>query len=636
MHARDFSRMILLMFGAVSQIGGHSRLLLARVLRRLGLQEDSYLVVLAVLIGLLAAAAACGFHLFIETVRDHLFGAVSPDLLYGPGVWLLIVWPTLGGLVVGLFGRLVGRHGHGVPQVIESVVRRQGFMRPTATFETIFTAGVTIGSGGSAGAEGPIIEIGAGIASAIGQLFRVARHHMPILIGCGCAAGISAIFNAPIGGVLFTIEVVLQDFSIRAFMPLVLASVVANVMTQTIFHDLIGVSYDAIFAMPNMGEALGGVSWAQLPAMTGLGVFCALGAVALMRLMFRVESAVAAWRMPPWLKPALGGAALGVMGVAYITIMGWCVVGHAKPISFTQYPMPAFFGDGYGAVRQLLKPEFYASLPAGQLWALLIVLIVAKIIATCLTLGSGGSGGIIAPSLFVGAAIGGTVGFALQQSGHPGTIHPGLYALLGMGAVLAAVVHAPLAAILILLELTRDHHIILPAMLCSITATGLARLMCGESIYTHALLKRGLHLSRAGELSVLRQTTIEQVGLEPVTAVRLQSTFRELLTLLGDDLRDVIVLDPKGRYAGMVTRRDIERALLQPESIPLLLVSELVRSGYPVLSTSDDLASAVAHFAIHESDALPVRGDGGQGQVIGMLSRARLMRQYQSALNQSI
>ena len=621
------------MLGLPVSVGGRSRVLLTRMLCRLGLQEDSYLVLLAVLIGILAAVAACGFHLFIEVVRDRLFASVDPDFLYGRGAWLLILWPALGGLVVGLFGRLTRRPSGGVPAVIESVVRRHGFMRPLSTLETIFTAGITIGSGGSAGAEGPIIQIGAGLASGVGRLFRVARHHMPILVGCGCAAGISAIFNAPIGGVLFTIEVILQDFSIRAFMPLVLASVVANVMTQTIFRDWLGASYGAIFAMPSVGNAE--LSWAQLPAMAGLGLICGLGAVALLKLMFFTEARAATSRIPSWLRPAVGGAALGVMGVLYIVILGWWMAGQAKPIAFASYPMPAFFGDGYGAIRKLLEPEFYGAMPAGELWVLLAVLAGAKILATCLTLGSGGSGGIIAPSLFLGAALGGIMGFALQQAGFLAAVNPGLYALIGMGAVLAAVVRAPLAAILILLELTNDHHVILPAMLCCIAATGLSRLLCPESIYTHALLKRGVHLGRAGELSVLRQITIEQVELEPVTTIDLDSSFTTLLSLLGTDLRDVVVLDRRGRYAGLLLRLDIERALLQPDSIPLLLVGELVRLGCPILKTTDDLASAVEHFSGQDCDSLPVCLEGGQERIIGMLTRTRLMRHYQSALTQT-
>jgi len=626
--------MIAGMLEIAGAVGWRTRVLLSRVLRRLGLQEDSYLVVLAVFIGVVAALAACGFHEFIGFVRDELFASRNPGFLYGRGLWLLILWPCAGGLAVGLFGHLRGTGGQGVPEIIESVIRRQGFMSPTITVEKIVTAGITIGSGGSAGAEGPIVQIGAGIASFIGWIFQVARHHMPILIGCGCAAGISAIFNAPIGGVLFTIEVILQDFSIRAFTPLVLASVVANVATQTIYHDLLKTEYNAIFAMTPF-TTVQGVAWRELPTFLLLGIACGLCAIALVRLLLYLEERTPRLPLPMFCKPALGGALVGLLGVLYVVILGWAVVGDLKPISFEAYPMPGFFGDGYGVIRRFLDPAFYVSRPQTVIWALLATLLVLKILATSLTLGSGGSGGVIAPSLFVGAATGGMVAFGLQHVAVFSTINPALYALVGMGAVLGAVVHAPLAAILIVVELTQDYHIILPAMLCCISALGMARILYPESVYTYTLLKRGIRLGRSGETIALRQASLEQVGLEPVVIASAESPFTQLLASMGENVGDAIILDEKGQYVGMVMRQSIEQALLNPASMPLLLAGELMQQGLPVLATDDDLARAVAAFAQCEADSLPVTLAGGTpGHVVGMISRRRLMQKYQSLLSQ--
>src|SRR5580692_7819001 len=225
-----------------------------RALSRFGFKDDSFLIILAVIVGAVTAAAAVGFHELILWVRNVLYYRTGEQLLYhGWGMMLLIAFPTAGGLIVGLVSRYVfaTREGHGIVDVMESVVRTSGFQRPLVALEKILTAGVTIGSGGSAGAEGPIVQIGAGIASGIGQLFRISRSQMPVLIGCGSAAGISAIFNAPFGGVLFTLEVILQDFSIRAFTPVVLASVIAQVTVQAIFQVIHhSEPYRAIFAMP--------------------------------------------------------------------------------------------------------------------------------------------------------------------------------------------------------------------------------------------------------------------------------------------------------------------------------------------------------------------------------------------------
>ena len=291
----------------LSDTGSRFRVLLTRLLTRLGLTEESFLLIPAVLIGIVAAAAAVAFHELIGYFRHLLYDTPNSGFLYGHGIWLLILFPALGGLAVGIMGRFLGSGGHGVPEVIESVIRTQGFVHPFSAIQRILTASLTIGSGGSAGAEGPIVQIGAAIASAMGHTFRIARQHMPVLIGCGTAAGISAIFNAPIGGVLFTLEVILQEFSIRMFTPLVIASVIANVTTRAIFQAMLHERYEAIFAVPS--DVLSGfgsrgmLAWGQLPHFAILGVTCGAIAAALTLLMIQTEKRAAAWGTPKLLRP---------------------------------------------------------------------------------------------------------------------------------------------------------------------------------------------------------------------------------------------------------------------------------------------------------------------------------------------
>jgi len=226
------------------------RLLSTRALSRLGFREDSFLIVLAVLIGFVTAAAAVAFHEVIDITRNLLYEQFG-EKLYTRWMVMLIIWPALGGLAVGVISRFIfrAREGHGIVDVMESVIRSSGFIRPLVAIEKIITSGITIGTGGSAGAEGPIVQIGSAIASGTGQLFRVSRQQMNILIGCGAAAGISAIFNAPMGGLLFTLEVILQDFSITNMTPVVVASVIANVATRAIFRRLLHSPSNAIFAL---------------------------------------------------------------------------------------------------------------------------------------------------------------------------------------------------------------------------------------------------------------------------------------------------------------------------------------------------------------------------------------------------
>ncbi|HSU65481.1 MAG TPA: chloride channel protein, partial [Tepidisphaeraceae bacterium] len=423
------------------------RLLSTRALARLGFRDNSFLIVLAVLIGIVTAAAAVTFHELIDWTRNLLYLKFGFERLYGKYMIMLIVWPAVGGLVVGLISRYLfrAREGHGIVDVMESVIRSSGFIKPLVAIEKIITSGITIGTGGSAGAEGPIVQIGAAIASGTGQAFRVSRQQMTILIACGAAAGISAIFNTPMGGLLFALEVILQDFSLANMTPVVVASVIANVATKAIFRLVMKSDYKAIFAFSSSHEFT--IDWLQIQNFILLGVVCGIIGVSMTRLMDWSERKFHELRTPAYLRPAIGGALLGCVGILYVFL--FARMRHLlKPVPFDVYPAPVFYGDGYGFIIRLLDPSFYRQPGIEHLFLFLAFLIIAKIVGTCLTLGSGGSGGIIAPSLFLGAVAGGALGEAMKIIGwfDVTQVHPEAYALVGMGAVLAAIVHAPLAS----------------------------------------------------------------------------------------------------------------------------------------------------------------------------------------------
>src|SRR2546423_2183480 len=221
-------------------IGARLRILTSLALGFIGFRDDAVLLLIAAVIGVVTAVAAVGFHELINAIRNLMYRRLDPEFLYRAGSPLLILWPALGGLVVGVITHHIAkqREGKGVIDVLESVLRSSGFIKPAAAIEKIIASAVTIGTGGSCGAEGPIVQIGAAIASGVGQFFRLARGQMPLVIGCGTAAGISAIFNSPMGGLLFTLEVILLDFSLRTITPVIIASVIANVSTQGIYHAL--------------------------------------------------------------------------------------------------------------------------------------------------------------------------------------------------------------------------------------------------------------------------------------------------------------------------------------------------------------------------------------------------------------
>ena len=635
-------------------VGVRLRVIFARIARRMGMSEDSFLVPLAVVVGVVTAAAAVGFHELILLIRNGVYRAAGADFLYGKGLWLLLLVPAIGGLVVGIISRLLAgeREGHGVVDVMESVARTRGFVRFSTAIEKIFTSAVTIGTGGSAGAEGPIVQIGAAVSSGVGSTFRLARHQMPVLVGCGCAAGISAIFNAPIGGLLFTLEVILLDFSVRAITPIIVSAVIANVTMRAMVgwlytHGHGDSAYITVFADPASGmmdlrdAAL--LNWPQVPAFVVLGLTCGLLGVMMIRFLHAGEWAFRKLVTgPQWVKalrPAIGGLALGLLGVGAVLFASESVGGAGGPFDFETYPMPAFFGDGYAIIETLLDPErgFYDQYTFGPLALLLVGLLAAKLLATVLTLASGGSGGVIAPSLFCGAVAGGLFGLALRQTGLIDGIRPEAYTLIGMAGLLAAVVHAPLASILILLEITNDSRVLLPALLVVVVALGVSRLLNRESVYTGDLKRRGVRLGGA-DPALLSRMTVEQVSLDPAAVIGQGDPFERVVELMDRwQTRDFIVLDEKGGYAGFLATDDVNTALLGREAMPLMVVGELARQDVPLVLNTDDLQSVFDLFARYDVAHLPVGlSDGRSGkakQVIGMISRAGLMRRYRRELD---
>jgi CIC family chloride channel protein len=606
-----------------------------RALSRLGFREDSFLIVLAILIGVITAAAAVTFHEVIDVTRDVLYRRFGVDRLYGPEMVFLIFWPALGGLAVGLISRYVfkAREGHGIVDVMESVIRSSGFIKPLVAIEKIITSGITIGTGGSAGAEGPIVQIGAAIASGIGQLFRISRQQMSILIACGAAAGISAIFDAPMGGLLFSLEVILQDFSIANMTPVVVASVIANVVTKAIFRHILHSDFNAIFSFSESTRFQ--LDWLQVQNFILLGLVCGVIGVTTTRLMDYMERQFHRLRCPAALRPAIGGALLGCIGILYIFLFAR-LRHQLKPVPFNIYPAPAFYGDGYGFIQTLLSPNFYHGSHFGFLLLFLMFLTVAKVIGTCLTLGSGGSGGVIAPSLFLGAVAGGGMGLAMKIIGlfDVTRVYPEAYAIVGMGAVLAAIIHAPLASILILLELTYNPALVLPSMLAVVVATGTARLIYPDSIYTAVLRHRGIRLGAGGDVGTLHRITVEQVSLDPVSAVGIDSPVERLLEMTAQrGVTDFVVIDRSGKYAGMVVADDLRIALQEREAIPLLVAGDIVRLDLPALRSTDDLAKALETFSLNEVARLPVSLATDPDRIIGLLSRRALMQRYNAALS---
>lgn len=598
--------------------GGRLRHQFVRLLKRLGYREETFLVLLACLIGTLTGLGSVGFTKLIHLAHDFCYGGTGHSGLYGGRTWLLLILPAAGALLVGFITYYFAREarGHGVPEVMDAIARRNGVIRPRVALAKAVSSALTIGSGGSAGMEGPIIQIGSAIGSAAGQFFQVVKHNMPVLVGCGAAAGISAIFHAPIAGVLFALEIFLRELNFKTFSPVLLASVLSSVVTSA----LLG-SNEAIF--PILSQSAYRFQWYELGNYVVLGLLCAAAAVFFIRLLYALEDLFAWINVHHIIKPVLGALCLGLIGLFAVYVMG-----------DTRLREPAIFGNGYPLIGRCIGaslPEGTSALPLSV--GVLVLLFFLKALATGLTLGSGGSGGVFAPSLFLGAVVGYAFGLSLEHWGIFPQLSPATYALVGMASVVAATTHGPMAAIVIVFEMTRSYQVILPVMFSTTVALAVAQLLCRDSIYTLKLRRRGVHFETRANTALLRRLTVQMVMQPRCTLVYDDTPLQEVMQKAVDmELADFIVVNHAQKYYGLLVARDLRTALLQPESVPLLVAGELARTNIPTVLPDETLDTILDKFARLDVNSLPVQSSHDEHTFVGMITRTALMRRYQQEL----
>lgn len=497
------------------------------------------LVGLALIIGAGAGLGAVVFRYLIVGITGLVTGRadfsdagrVASTHLPALGPWFLLLAPVVGGLV---YGPLVARfapeaRGHGVPEVMFAVARNGGRIPAKVAAVKALASGLCIGTGGSVGREGPIVQIGSALGSSIGQWLRVPASRLVLMVACGAAGGISATFNAPIAGVVFGLELILRAFSAEAFGVLVITSVTANVVARAVIGD------DTILHLPRY--ALG--SPAQLPLYAVLGVLAGVLGWGFARVLYLVEDACdALWRGPEWLRPAAGGVLLGAILLA----------------------LPQMYGVGYPVLQNGISGRYALGF--------LLVLMVGKMLATSLTIGIGGSGGVFAPSLFVGGMAGTVFGLGADALFPSLGLSPGAFGLVGMAAVFAGAAHAPITAVLIVFELTGDYAIILPLMAAVSLATGVGHLISRDTIYTLKLLRRGVDIDADGPTDeALRRVRVSEI-MRPadgpvadpdLPALRPEVPVHDVLAVLsrhrGADLPVRAVGD--GPTLGLLTEHDV-------------------------------------------------------------------------------
>ncbi|RKX32448.1 MAG: chloride channel protein, partial [Candidatus Zixiibacteriota bacterium] len=434
---------------------------------------------------------------------------------------------------------------------------------------------------------------GSAVGSAIGQVFKMSAARTKILVGCGAAAGISAVFNAPIAGVIFSLEIILGDYTIKTFSPVLLASVVASVVTRSFFGN------HPAFEVPDYSL----VSAWEIPLYVILGGFCGTIAVLFTTSLHKTEVFFDRLKVVPMLKPAIGGLMLGIIGIYF----------------------PQIFADGYDTIRLTLYGNMIV-------W-LTLVLIFLKIIATNLTLGSGNSGGIFAPSLFIGAVAGGTFGYFAHALFPAVTATEGAYALVGMAALVAGTTHAPITAILIIFEMTSDYRIILPLMVAVVFSTLVARRIFEPSIYTIKLIKRGIFLKGGKDTAVLKANRVEDIMDQEFETLPAAMPLAKIMEKVeASKGTTFMVVDRLGKFVGILSFQDMLGILTQHTLDYLVIAKDIATTDFVTVYPDDDLETALGRLNLKGFKMLPVVNRNDPSIILGVLRREDLIQHYNKKL----
>jgi CIC family chloride channel protein len=508
------------------------------------------------------------------------------------GAWVILV-PVVGGLIVGVMAKYGSSKikGHGIPEAMEAVLTNRSRIEPKVAILKPISAAIAIGTGGPFGAEGPIIQTGGAIGSLVGQVLHTTAVERKVLLACGAAAGMSATFNTPIAGVILAIELLLFEFKSRSFIPLVIASTLAT----AVHMRLLGLG--PMFQVSAMDFAIP----RALPFYLVLGVICGLAAVGFSKLLYWVEDQFDKLPIDELWWPAIGALGLGIIG----------------------FFVPRVLGVGYDTIGDILN---------GQLaWKILLLVILAKAAALAVSLGSGTSGGLLAPCFMWSAAMGGIFAMVSNHFLPSAQLSPGAFALVAMGAVFAAASRATFTFIIFAFEITRDYNAVLPLMLVSVIADGIAMLlMPNSSIMTEKLARRGLHVHQDYEADVLSQARVSEMREKNLPVVPAGTTVSALAERIARHDPAVarhealLILDDAGKLAGIITRGDLLRALDKDPSGSVQVQD--AGSTRLVVTYPDALVSdAAARMLRHNIGRLPVVDHSDSAKAVGYLGRSGVM-----------
>ncbi|MDA0239817.1 MAG: chloride channel protein [Proteobacteria bacterium] len=527
-------------------------------IRRLIRNDQLILSVLAVIVGLVAGAGTVAIRKLIGFIQFYAYGSDSESLFtegHALEWWQILVVPTAGGLLIGLFiyYAMPGRRPLGIANVIEASALRGGRMSFRAGIGAAIASSASIGVGASVGREGPAVHLGATMGAWIAERLHLTRSLSRALLGCGAAAAVAASFNAPIAGALFAHEVIVGHFALSAFAPIVIASVVGTIISRATFGN---------FPAFEGGEHALASIW-EFPAFVGLGVLCGVTAILFMRSAMMAEDIAQKIPTPQWVKPAIGGFLVGLIALI----------------------LPQIMGVGYAATNEALRVELSLQL--------LIALILAKILATSISVGAGFGGGVFTPSLMIGAMLGGAYGLIVTGILPEYSSGPSAYTIVGMGAMAAAVLGAPISTTLIVFELTGDYALTVAVMIAIVIASVITQQFQTKSFFHWQLERAGLDLRGGFETGLLRNIKVRSIIEDVSETVPVGMGLNEMrINLQNSEFGELFVIRDTGELVGTITLADLSEVAFDHDFDDLIKAEDVVRMNPPILDADDDLQTA--------------------------------------------
>ncbi len=577
-----------------SRLSDAARRLVAH-LPRLGIDETALLLIFAVVIGLAAGLAVLLFYWLIDLVQEGSLTAVARVTEFANVAIVLVVIAGLGSarLLIRYWTR--DSDGENVADVMLAVAKRGGTVRTRPVLVKTAATAVAIGTGGSVGAEGPVAVLGSALGSKIGRFFRSGPDRLRLLVACGAAAGISAAFNAPIAGVFFSLEKVIGGFGVRAFPPVLVASVIAAAISRTAFGD------SPVIEIP-MEYGMGAPSELVLYALLGV----ATGAVAVFytRTVYRTQDLLERFRSR-WVQVTLGALVVGAFGAL-------------------------FKADLWGQGHETLT----IGMISARSGSFLIALAFAKVLVTAATLAVARAGGVFTPALVIGATLGGGLAASALWLVPGLGIEPEAFALVGMAGLAAGSMHAPLTAIMIVFEMTNDYALILPLMLCGAVAYITARRLHPESIYSQWLVRRGEVIHMGRDAAVMERLRVREFFNPDPHIISETASVQQILDALGRSAQvEFPVLDGDLRLVGMITYDDLRTVLSDADRYAeVILAGDLASQQFERVTPDDTLATALKRIGVRGSHYVPVVDAADPERLLGVIGRQEILTAYERDL----